>query len=224
METVVYYIRHSVRLDNSKIAMYNSMQSDLLKSEKIVLSVAGEKRADILSREPELQNIDVVYSSACVRTLQTAKYLMERQNLLVHIDERLDERRVGLPNADEYPDWATRQYLDENFKTIGGESQLEVRQRMTEIFNEITAKHKGKRIAIFSHGLAITFFLLNFCKLENITKEKVITYSYRGRQIFSKKVNSPDVFKLVLDDNMQVVNVENIEFEDLPYDDFESAK
>ena len=40
--------------------------------------MTGEKRAEILSNEKELQNIDVVYTSNCVRTLQTAKYLLEK--------------------------------------------------------------------------------------------------------------------------------------------------
>lgn len=76
METVVYLIRHSVRMKGEMIDTYNSSQSDLLRNEKIVLSVSGERRAEILSREEELQNIDVLYTSNCVRTLQTAKYMM----------------------------------------------------------------------------------------------------------------------------------------------------
>lgn len=225
METIVYFIRHSVRLNNKNVIHeYNTSQSNNLKMEKIVLSVTGEKRAEILSNEKELQNIDVVYTSNCVRTLQTAKYLLEKQNLMVNIDERLDERRVGISNSDIYPDWFTRQYLHKDYKTEGGESQIDVVRRMTEAFNEIIDKHKGKRIAIFSHGIAITFFLLNFCKLENISQDKVMTYSFKGKQIFSKKINSPDVFKLTLNDENEVINVENIEFDDLEYDDFDVTK
>ena len=96
METVVYLIRHSVRFNNKNlIEKYNTNQNELIKYEKIILSVTGEKRAEILSNEKELQNIDVVYTSNCVRTLQTAKYLLEKQNLKVNIDERFDERRPG---------------------------------------------------------------------------------------------------------------------------------
>ena len=77
METTVYLIRHSVRLNmKNNIESYNTTQESLIKSEKIILSVTGEIRAEKLSNEKELQNIDVVYASNCVRTLQTAKYLM----------------------------------------------------------------------------------------------------------------------------------------------------
>ena len=146
METVVYLIRHSVRFNNKNlIEKYNTNQNELIKYEKIILSVTGEKRAEILSNEKELQNIDVVYTSNCVRTLQTAKYLLEKQNLKVNIDERFDERRTGKPNSDKVPDWYERQFFDENYKTEGGESQAEVRQRMSEAFEEVVKDNKGKK-------------------------------------------------------------------------------
>ena len=73
METTVYLIRHSVRLNmKNNIESYNTTQDNLIKSEKIILSVTGERRAEKLSNDKELQNIDVVYASNCVRTLQTA--------------------------------------------------------------------------------------------------------------------------------------------------------
>ena len=221
METTVYLIRHSVRLNmKNNIESYNTTQENIIKSEKIILSVTAERRAEKLSNERELQNIDVVYASNCVRTLQTAKYLMEKQNLKANLDERLDERRTGKPNDKEYPDWYTRQFQDENFKTEGGESQKDVRERMEEAFNEIVEKNKGKRIAIFTHGNAMTFLMMKWCKVENVTPNKEITLSYNGKIIFNKRLNSPEVFKLTLDENNNVKNVENIEFADLEFDDF----
>ena len=117
MKTTVYLIRHSVRLNNDYIEQYNTSQNKTIKSEKIILSIEGEKRAEILSNEKELQNLDAIYASNCVRTLQTAKYIIEKQNLKVNIDERFDERRVGKSNDDKIKDWFLRQYTDENYKT-----------------------------------------------------------------------------------------------------------
>ena len=193
--TTLYLIRHSVRMKQNKIEKYNTNQDKLILNEKIILSSDGEKRAKLLSEKEELQNIDVVYASNCVRTLQTAKYIIEKQNLSVTIDDRLDERRVGIPNDDIYPDWFERQYKDENFKTVGGESQKEVRNRMDEVITEILKQHKDKRIAIFSHGYAITFYLLKYCKLTNLTDEK-FTFEFNNKIIFDKKINAPEVFKL----------------------------
>ena len=56
METTVYLIRHSVRLNmKNNIESYNTTQENLIKSEKIILSVTGERRAEKLSNERELQ-------------------------------------------------------------------------------------------------------------------------------------------------------------------------
>lgn len=221
MDTTVYFIRHSVRFKNTElIESYRTDQSELLKNEKIILSVTGERRSEILSNEKELQNIDAVYTSNCVRTLQTSKYLLDKQKLKVNIDDRFDERRVGIPNEDKVSDWYTQQYLDENYKTVGGESQLEVRNRMYEAFMEVVKANKGKRIAIFSHGYAITFLLLKWCELENINSNHILKINFKGKTIFNKRLNSPEVFKLVLDDNNKVKSIENIEFDDLEFDDF----
>ena len=213
--TTLYLIRHSVRMPLKTIEKYNTTQDKLILNEKIILSSDGESRAKLLSEKEELQNIDLVYASNCVRTLQTAKYIIEKQYLSVTIDDRLDERRVGIPNDDIYPDWFERQYKDENFKTVGGESQKDVRNRIDEAITEILKQHKDKRIAIFSHAYAITFYLLKYCKLVNIQENK-FTFEFNNKIIFDKKINAPEVFKLTFD-NEELMSIESIEFEDIPY-------
>ena len=211
----LYLIRHSVRMKRDDIETYNTTQPRIIKEEKIILSSEGEKRAEILSKEVELQNIDVLYTSNCVRTLATAKYMMESQNLKANIDERLDERRVGKPNDDIYPDWFIRQYMDENYKTDGGESQKDVRKRMDEVINEILEKHKNKRIAVFAHAYAITFYLLKYCKLIHVSEDR-LEIEYNGKTLYNRRLNAPEVFKLTFN-NKEIKNIELIEFNDLPY-------
>lgn len=211
MKTIVYLIRHSDKLSKKIIKEIKSTQSSIIQEEKVILSIEGERRAKILSEQEELYKINYVYTSNCVRTLETAKYLLDKQNLKVTIDERFDERRVGIPNYKEYPDWYIRQYNDINFKTINGESQKEVRERFTEAFNEVIDKHKGKRIAIFTHGNAIKFFLLKWCKLECIINDKIVHISYNGKMILDNELNAPEVFKLTLDDKLELINIEKID-------------
>ena len=213
--TTLYLIRHSVRMKRDDIETYNTTQPRIIKEEKIILSSEGEKRAEILSKEQELQNIDVLYTSNCVRTLATAKYMMESQNLKAHIDERLDERRVGIINDKEVPDWFIRQYKDIDYKTIGGESMREVRNRFSEVIDEILNKNQNKRIAVFTHGYAITSYLLKYCKLIHISEER-LEVEYNGKTLYNKRLNAPEVFKLTFD-NQELKNIELIEFDDLPY-------
>ena len=219
METVIYLIRHSLKLSSKMISKFNTNQDKTILSEKIVLSVEGEKRAEILSNEEELQNLDVIYVSNCVRTLQTAKYIIEKQNLKVNIDERFDERRTGKEANLPRKEWLLNQYLDENFKTEGGESQKEVRERFSEAFEEVINMNKGKRIAIFSHGYAITFFIMKWCKFEYLEDKDDMKFTFKDKMIFNKKINAPEVFKLELDENNELIDIKNIEFDDLPYKD-----
>ena len=62
MNTIVYLIRHSEKFDPDNIAIYNTTDSKQLKTEKKMLSVEGEKRAEILSKETEFEDVDVLYS------------------------------------------------------------------------------------------------------------------------------------------------------------------
>jgi broad specificity phosphatase PhoE len=197
------------------IESYNTTQEKLILNEKIILNSEGEERAKILCNMSEFDNIDSVYTSNCVRTLQTAKYLLERLNLKVKIDDRLDERRAGKPNDKTVPDWFIKQYYEPEYKTEGGESQLDVRNRMEEVINEILEDNKDKRVAIFTHGYAITFYLLKYCKLIDIYDKK-LKYEYNGKIFFDKTINAPEVFKLTCDENKNLENLELIEFKELP--------
>ena len=219
MNTIVYLIRHSIRFNKDYIEQYNTYQNTTIRNEKVVLSSQGEKRAEILSNEEELQNLDVIYVSNCVRTLQTAKYIIEKQNLKVNIDERFDERRTGKEANLPRKEWLLNQYLDENFKTEGGESQKEVRERFSEAFKEVINNNKGKRIAIFSHGYAITFFIMKWCKFEYVEDKDDMKFTFKDKVIFNKKINAPEVFKLEFDENNELIDIKNIEFDDLQYKD-----
>lgn len=214
--TTIYLIRHSVRYKTKDIETYNTLGDKHNKDEKIILSVEGEERARLLSQKPEFDKVDVIYASDMVRTQATAKYLCERLNLPMHIDYRLNERKSGIRNDNEYPDWFCRQYLDENFKTVNGESQLDVRKRVLEVLNEILAKHKDKTVAIFTHGYAITFTLLAWCKLEKVNSDRTLTLKHKDKIIMDKIINAPEVFKLEFS-NDKLVDIKLIEYPDLPF-------
>lgn len=87
METTIYLIRHSEQL---KLKGENfSKDSSQVKNEKIPLSINGEALAQKLSNIEELKNINVLFSSNYVRAISTAKYIAEKNNIEINIDERL---------------------------------------------------------------------------------------------------------------------------------------
>lgn len=89
MDTIVYLIRHSEQFRGYK-EKYNSQQQN----EKIVLSINGEKLAEELSNNAELQNIAELWSSSYSRAVGTAKYIAEKNNLLINISDNFGERKL----------------------------------------------------------------------------------------------------------------------------------
>lgn len=214
--TIVYLIRHSVKYPKSQYNFVNYDDDKNLYDEKTILSVIGEQRAEKLCSKHILDNVDVIYASNMVRSIGTAKYLASRLNIKINVDQRLNERRFGKQNSNDFEDWYERQYLHKDFKTEGGESQEEVQKRMLEALNEILNKYEDKEIAIFSHGYAITFLLLKWCKLINVTRDRKLTYEFNNKIILDKIINAPELFKLTFDKD-KLLDIELIEFDDLPY-------
>ena len=121
MKTIIYISRHSepMKLENS--LSNDSMQ---LKNEKQILSLEGERRAEILSGIDELKDIDVVISSNYVRTMSTAKYIANKNNKDLIIMDDFGERKFGINSWDELPEnFGDKQLEDENYKIQNGESR-----------------------------------------------------------------------------------------------------
>lgn len=92
---------------------------------------------------------------------------------------------------------------------------------MLEFLNEVLEQNSGRRVAVFSHGFAIMFLMLNWANLalerKNKNEKLNIKITYNGNILVNGRPNSPDVFKLIFDENKELINMENIKFDDLPY-------
>lgn len=84
----IYLIRHSQPF-RQLLGEYNANEIEQIRNEKNPLSVDGEKYAEQMSNYSELLNIDFLYSSHYVRAMATAKYIAEKNNILLNVDERL---------------------------------------------------------------------------------------------------------------------------------------
>ena len=86
-----------------------------------------------MSERSELQNIDVIYSSHYVRAMSTAKYIAEKNEIKLNVDERLGERKFGVNDISELPTTFFKdQFRDWNYKISNGESTNEVSKRTKE--------------------------------------------------------------------------------------------
>ena len=184
-KTIVYLIRHSEQLKINGIK--NIKEDDQINNEKITLSVEGEDKAKELSKMKELNNIDIIWSSNYVRAIATAKYIAYRNDLEINIDSNFNERKLGNLNnlkdigKNKKYSYTEEQLLDEKLKNVDGENRTEVNNRMSNSLDKILKENEGKKIVIVSHGAAIKFLLMNWCKLNEdiklVYKDKVLDIS-----------------------------------------------
>lgn len=206
METVVYLIRHSESTPKSNVKFISNNDSNQLQNEKAFLSVSGEKRAEELSKHPELQNIDAVYSSNYVRAMETAKYIALENNTIINVDERLNERKIGQMGDMEWKEFSRLQMKDFNFKLSGGESLNQTKKRIVDAMKNILMFETGNRVAVVGHSTAFTCLMSAWCEIGHNYDDEIIL-SYGDETIVDGHFSAPMVFKVVFD-GMNVISLE----------------
>lgn len=206
MNTTIYLVKHADELKENGIK--NTNDTTQLMNEKYILSVKGEEQSRKLSENPELNNIDILWSSSYARAKATAKYIAYRNNIEINIDSSLNERKLG--NLEDLSKWmenktigVVQAYLqDKKWKAREGESCEEATKRVTVFLEKILEENIGKRIVLVSHGAIISFLLTNWCELN---EELKLTFNNKVIEI-----KEPSITKLTFD-NQKLLNIESIE-------------
>ncbi|MFI3307350.1 MAG: histidine phosphatase family protein [Mycoplasmatota bacterium] len=211
METIIYLIRHAESNMNN-LGEYNVKEDSQSWNEKNILSVDGEIAALQLSENNELENIDVIYSSHYSRTMATAKYIANHNNLKLDIEEDLQERIFGFKNWSEFNnEFGEKQITNWDYKNKNGESLNEVNLRMTNIINKLIETNLGKRIVVVTHGMAILTYFKNFYEIKYDIETKKCNLYKKGEYIFDSKFSMPHLFKLTFDKNKNLVDLKIVE-------------
>ena len=210
--TIVYILRHSQPF-RKLLGEYKVNEIEQIRNEKNPLSVDGEKYAEEMSNYSELLDVDVLYSSHYVRAMATAKYIAKKNNILLNVDERLGERKFGVNDMSELPQtFFEDQFRDWDYKLPNGESANDVSKRMNEVLSEILENNKDKKIAIVSHGTAISTMLHKWCDIKLNEEKKLIEIYFNDKLVFDGNWGCPELFKLEFDDNNNLISIKNIKF------------
>ena len=204
--TTIYLMRHSEPFKNHR-GIEDIKETILFSNIKSPLSVNGEHLAETISSNNEFDNLDLVWASNYVRTMSTAKYFAYRNGLKVNVSDKLGERIHGIDSWDKLPsDFEQHQFEDENYKLEKGESQKEVRERLSKFIDNILTENKGKRILIVGHSTATAFLFKKWCEV-NYDGD----YSFKGKKFFDGKWTYCETFKLEFDNN-NLLSIENIKY------------
>ena len=210
MMKTIYLIRHSapfVEIDNY-INKDNVLCSEYNKN--MILSPQGEENAKKLCNVEELKDINEIYASNSSRTIETAKYLAESNNLKIKLDDRIGKREFGVKYIKDLPnDFTKISFDDKSFKVNNGESLNEVDNRFKSFINDLL-NNKSNKVAIVIHGIILLSYLNTICDY----------FEYDGKNFdikFNKNIilngtpKNPSVYKIEFDDNKNIINVEFIE-------------
>ena len=203
--TTVYLVRHSEPFKIHK-GIEKTDENLLFSNIKTPLSVNGEKLAEKVSMNKEFSDLNVVWSSDYVRTMSTAKYFAERNNLKVNVSNQFGERKHGIASWNDLPsDFEFHQFQDENYKIGNGESQKITKIRMLSELNKILNEYKNKKILIVGHATATAFLLGEWCEINYKGP-----YKFNGREFFDGNWKYCETFKLIFNESNELISIENI--------------
>jgi len=150
--TTIYIVRHGYSIANEKNLFLGHGDMDLTEKGKLQAEVASEY---LSSLKP-----DVIYSSDLKRAYHTSLPTAKKLGLEVVKDQRFREIDAGewdfMPFLDwiknypeEFKKWGDDKY---NARCVGGETILELKDRVVSAVEDVAKKHDGKIVMIFSHA------------------------------------------------------------------------
>ena len=192
--TTIYLINNSLTMNNLSFPDKESLEQ---KREKRILSIEGEEESRRLANNKDLQNVQEIYSSSYVMSIATAKYLarkLEEIQIVSEIGERvlgnLGDKRIRMVNE--------LQENDFDYKLSGGESLNEVKRRMVRFLSSLLEKHCDKTIALFTHNVAITCLLSNWCT-KGFNLDNRLILNYQDEAIIDGAWDGINIIELIFD-------------------------
>lgn len=160
--THLYLVRHG-QTDWNVVGRWQG-QAD------VPLNERGRQQAAQIARSLSEVGLVAIYSSDLVRARETADALAELTGLKVRLDSRLREihqgQWQGLLVADiqeRYGQEFQRRRDDPlNVSPPGGETVLQVRERVVDAIEDIVQQHPDERVAVVSHGFALAVIQVHY--------------------------------------------------------------
>jgi len=203
--TTLYLVSNNSVLNN---LVYKNEESLESKREKRPLSIEGEKQAKVLANLEELQEINSIYSSGYASAIATSKYIADKLELSINIDNKLNERKIGQLEDKTLRFFKEHQEHDFNYHLSGGESINTTKTRINNSINKILKENKELNILVVTHSTAIMSYLLNFCEKGYNLDERLIL-NYNDNVIMDGTTSGMEIFKLEFD-NDTISNIEKI--------------
>lgn len=195
--TTIYLINNSLTMNN---IVFPSSETLNTKREKRILSIEGESESKKLASDELLKNVNMIFASPYVMSYGTAKYLASSLDLNIEINSLIGERKIGNLGDKKISVLTEMQENDFDYKLTGGESLNEVKSRMMRFLKNILNQYNDKNIAVFTHNVAITCLLSEFC-MKGFNLDNRLILNYNDEAIIDGAWNGISVIELKFNDN-----------------------
>ncbi|MCH3918815.1 MAG: histidine phosphatase family protein [Spirochaetia bacterium] len=124
----------------------------------------AQQLADRLEATQQTNRIEYIYVSPLERAIRTARPIEEALGLTATVEPRLAEINFGKMEGTSFTDPLFQRLRREYFSNYpGGESQVQVAQRLYNLIDDIKVRHNGHNVLFVCHGTVArimrTYFL-----------------------------------------------------------------
>ena len=196
--TTVYLVRHGTTAWNQQLRYQGQADNPL--------DEAGEKQGACLKNYFRDIHVDLGVTSPLQRAVKTLEFCLDSQDhdVPVLVEPAVMEINFGAVDGmtkeeiqAAFPEFYRMYVLNEDrghAKAPGGESMIEVYNRVSEAIMRIVKEHRGETIVIASHGTAIQTFL-NYAS--GIPAEKMDRFLLYNVSVSCAEVDGKDQVKLL---------------------------
>lgn len=148
--TEVYFVRHAEPNYNNHDDLTRELTENGLRDRALVTAFLEDK------------HITTVLSSPYKRAVDTVRDFAERHSLPITTVADFRERRVDSVWIEDFDSFCRRQWADFDYKYNDGETLREVQARNIAALSGVLRTYAGQRIAIGSHGTALSTIVNHF--------------------------------------------------------------
>lgn len=158
--TRLILLRHG---ETSNPNIFHGAESD------VGLSQRGRRQAELIAPVLAKEQPAAVISSAMRRAVETATPIAQSCQVVLQIESRLHERRVGALSGtvaascnavwkDVLDHWRAGELA---YATPGAESFDDIQRRLLPVWIELADRHRGDTVVIVAHGVLIRVLLIS---------------------------------------------------------------
>ncbi|TDF93797.1 histidine phosphatase family protein [Paenibacillus piri] len=188
MGTILYMVRHA------------EAPFSLERERERGLSDRGKKAAALVTELLADCGIAAVVSSPYARAVETVKGLADRMGIPIELEEDLRERQLaGIDYIVEDRDFipaVEKLFAEPDFSFPGGESNAASQRRSVAALRRVMERHKGKSIAVGTHGNIMTVMMQYFNSSIGLA--------------FWKQTSKPDIYKMEFDDTGSLIAINRL--------------